>query len=107
MGVQDAGYLAMESFLEKAASVRADTCLAVRELDGAAVTAEEEEDDCAALGNAAADVHLYDYHIAYHPSYSVPILLFRGRCRAGETLEMKEAVDSCHHVLSPCPVHSS
>lgn len=87
--VQHAGYLAMEGVPKQAAGVRADTCLALPELDGAAVTAEEEEDDGAALGNAAANVHLYDYHIAYHPSYSVPFLLFRGRSRTGEILERK------------------
>ena len=67
--------------------------------------AEEEED--VVLGNAVADVHLYDYHIAYHPSYSVPILLFRGRSRTGEMLEIKDIVNSCQHVSIICRVHSN
>ncbi|CAL8464597.1 g4132 [Coccomyxa elongata] len=88
----DVGYLTMEGIPKQAARVQVDTCLAVPDLDGAAVTAEEEEDDGAALGNGAADVHLYDYHIAYHPSYSVPILLFRGRSRTDGTLLMWEEI---------------
>ncbi|CAL8472263.1 g11805 [Coccomyxa elongata] len=88
----DVGYLAMEGIPKQAASVRVDTRLAVPELDGAAGTAEEEEDDGAALGNAAASVLLYDYHVAYHPSYSVPILLFRGRSRTDGTLLMWEEI---------------
>ncbi|BDA47292.1 probable ubiquitin-like-conjugating enzyme ATG10 at N-terminal half [Coccomyxa sp. Obi] len=90
----DAGYLAMEGVPKQATRALVDTCMALPELDGADVKAEENEDDCAALGNAAADVHFYDYHIAYHPSYSVPILLFCSRCRTdGRLLEWEEIME--------------
>ena len=42
----------------------------------------DEVDDCAAASTEAhstgAHVHLYSYHIVYHPSYRVPVLYFSG-----------------------------
>lgn len=35
--------------------------------------------DAASLSSSAHAPSIYDYHLAFHPSYSVPILLFRGR----------------------------
>ena len=84
--MQDAGYLAMESVPKRSASAkqRGDACLAV-----CGVLDEEdlrdEDAECAVLHSTAGAVNLYDYHICHHASYSVPVLLFRGRSRAGET----------------------
>lgn len=86
---QDAGYLAMEGVPKQSASAhqQSDACLAL----GAMLDDEdvgEEEGDCAVLSSTpgAPPVHLYDYHICYHASYSVPVLFFRGRSRAGAHL---------------------
>jgi len=78
--MQDGGYLAMEGVLREAS--QSQQLGLIEDLQGGLV---DEEADCAVVATAAPKkVHLFDYHIAYHPSYSVPTLLFRGRCRSGE-----------------------
>ncbi|KAK9905634.1 hypothetical protein WJX75_003609 [Coccomyxa subellipsoidea] len=93
----DAGYLAMEGALKQSASAhqQSDACLAL----GALLDDEdvgEEEGDCAVLCSTAGapPVHLYDYHICYHASYSVPVLFFRGSSRAdGAALCWEEVLE--------------
>ncbi len=96
--VQAAGYLAMEGVPKHAANARqqALACVAADNvLDEEAPGAGEEANDCGLLGTTAGDVHLYDYHICYHASYSVPVLLFRGRNRAGDNLHIDARYPSC------------
>ena len=38
------------------------------------------------------ELHLYDYHIAYSPSYQVPMLFFRGYLLDGQELELDQIV---------------
>ena len=59
------------------------------------------------LSSSAHAVHFFDYHLAYHPSYSVPILLFRGRQRGKEYEAMANMPLSfivLHLVKAPCGV---
>lgn len=92
--MQDGGYLAMEGVPRKAS--HSQQLGSLEDLQGGSVeSATDEEADCAVVATAAPNkLHLFDYHIAYHPSYSVPTLLFRGRCRSGE-------IASCiqHHIF--------
>ena len=76
--VQDVGYLALEDVLVSPACKAADD-------DGASELPEEDPlEDTAALSAAACvPTHVYSYHLAYHPSYGVPILLFSGRLAGG------------------------
>ena len=63
--------------------------------------------DATSLGSSAHAVHLFDYHLAYHPSYSVPILLFRGRQRGKEyeaVANMPLYFIVLHLVKAPCGV---
>ena len=39
----------------------------------------ETEEDLACTNMPVCPPHIYDYHLAYHPSYQVPVLFFRGR----------------------------
>eukprot|EP00959_Pyramimonas_sp_CCMP1952_P327625 6858692-Pyramimonas_sp.AAC.1 len=39
------------------------------------------------------ETHLYDYHIAYSPSYQVPMLFFRGYLSDGRELDWDQLVD--------------
>ena len=40
------------------------------------------------------DTHLYNYSIAFQPSYSVPILLFSGRKLGETTAELHDCLDT-------------
>lgn len=51
--------------------------------DGSAVQQVDLELHDAIPTEASSSVRLYEYHIVYHTSYGVPVLMFQGRA-AGE-----------------------
>lgn len=81
--LQDAGYLALERFPRHSENcIRNEDCPDAEDLQEGMKPAEEDA-DCAVLALGRPRVHLYDYHIAYHPSYCVPVLLFQGQRQGG------------------------